>query len=154
MFPINFAAKVWRHRLVTPTEEDMKRLKRCARWLKGCHQTHGQFLPVEGAFDVLDVYCDTDHAGDKVTRRSTTSVMVTIGGCIITDSARQQTVYADSSGVSEYYGMCSGAADGLMVQAAMEHCGIDVPVRLRVDSSAAKAIATRQGIGKLKFLEI
>ena len=57
------------------------------------------------------------------------------------------------------YALCASlclwcAADGLMVQAAMEHCGIDVPVRLRVDSSAAKAIATRQGIGKLKFLEI
>ena len=53
-----------------------------------------------------------------------------------------------SSGEAEYYAMVKAAAEGLGIQALAKDLGIDMKVRLWVDSTAAKAIVARIGLGR------
>ena len=68
--------------------------------------------------------------------------------------ATTQMVVAQSSGEAEYYAMTKAAAEGLGVQALMEDLGWKAKVRVWVDSSVAKSVASRVGLGKLRHMEV
>ena len=56
-----------------------------------------------------------------------------------------QNVEALSSGEAEYYGL---------VKKMMEELGVKIGVKLKTDASAAKGIATRRGMGKVRHIEV
>ena len=58
-----------------------------------------------------------------------------------------------SSGEAEYVGVVRGAGQGLGFQALLRDMGLEVPLRIWTDSSAAMGIAGRQGLGKLRHLD-
>ncbi len=58
-----------------------------------------------------------------------------------------------SSGEAEFSGVIRGAGQGLGYQALLRDLGVDVPLRVWTDSSAAMGICTRQGLGKLRHLD-
>ena len=151
---LNFVARVLSQGLSLPTQGDLKRLKRCARFLQYIKDDFALFMPKDGSVEYLEAFSDSDHGGDKVSRKSTSSEIIMFGGCCLSDAARQHQVVADSSGVAEFYAMVGVAANALMLAHLLRFVGFEVKVRLRVDSSAAKAIAQRQGLGKLKFFEL
>ena len=97
---------------------------------------------------------DTEYAGCKRTRRSTNGGMVMLGDHLVKNWATTQTVVAISSGEAEYCVMTKGACDGLGVIGLMEDLWrVTNAVVLETDSSAAKGIASRKGVGKVKHLE-
>jgi hypothetical protein len=59
-----------------------------------------------------------------------------------------------SSGEAEYYALIKAAAEGLGIQSIARDLGFEMTVRLWVDSSAAKAIVSRIGLGKVRHLEV
>ena len=71
--------------------------------------------------------------------------------CLRTYSSTQSTVSL-SSGEAECYGLVKGGAAGLGHQAIMNDYGVDLPVRLWTDSSAALGISKRSGLGKIRHL--
>ena len=66
--------EVMRH-MSSPTGEDMTRLKRVVRFLRTATRYAAQFLWHQPSHSI-EVYCDSDHAGCPVTRKST------LGGCV------------------------------------------------------------------------
>ena len=68
--------------------------------------------------------------------------------------ARRQGVQSTSSGEAELYGSSSVVMDGRIVKHLLEWIGYTVQYTLCVDSSAAKAIIQRDGVGKVKHLDI
>ncbi len=64
-----------------------------------------------------------------------------------------QTSIALSSGEAEFTGVLRGAGQGLGYQALLKDLGVDVPLRVWTDSSAAIGICNRQGLGKLRHLD-
>jgi len=75
------------------------------------------------------------------------------GGILKTWSSTQASV-AQSSGEAEYYALVRAASEALGLQSIMKDLGWEAKIRLLVDSSAAKSIASRTGLGKLRHLEI
>ena len=75
------------------------------------------------------------------------------GGILKTWSSTQASV-AQSSGEAEYYALARAASEALGIQSIMRDLGWEAEIRLLVDSSAAKSIASRTGLGKLRHLEI
>jgi len=75
------------------------------------------------------------------------------GGILKTWSSTQASI-AQSSGEAEYYALVRAASESLGMQSLMRDMGWDAKIRLLVDSSAAKSIASRTGLGKLRHLEI
>ena len=61
---------------------------------------------------------------------------------------------ATSSWESEYYGMVKGAPQGLVIKALMGDMGMVAGLTLGTESSAAKGIATRRGLGKVQHIEV
>ena len=58
-----------------------------------------------------------------------------------------------SSGEAEYYGVVKAAGIGLGYQALLLDLGIELPLRLWTDSSAAIGVTSRQGVGKIRHLD-
>ena len=62
----------------SPTEADFKDLKRLGRYLIGKPRVVNMFEAQRDS-KVIKVFCDSDHAGCLLTRRSTTGLVITIG---------------------------------------------------------------------------
>jgi hypothetical protein len=103
--------------------------------------------------DMIDVYTDTDWAGCPRTRKSTSGGCVILGSHTIKTWSSTQTSVALSSGEAEFNGVVKGAGVGLGYQSLLRDLGIDLPLRVWTDSSAAIGICSRQGLGKLRHLD-
>ena len=58
-----------------------------------------------------------------------------------------------SSGEAEFYGFVRGSGQGIGYQALLRDLGLDMPLRMWTDSSAAIGICSRQGLGKLRHID-
>ena len=76
------------------------------------------------------------------------------GDHIIKSWSKTQSVIALSSGEAEYYGMVRGASEGLGIQSVLRDFEINVELTLKSDASAAIAIASRRGLGKVRHIEV
>ena len=76
-----------------------------------------------------------------------------IGSHVIKFWSSTQASLALSSGEAEYYGVVRAAGSGLGQQALFRDAGLEVPIRIWTDSSAAMGTSARQGLGKLRHLE-
>ena len=77
-----------------------------------------------------------------------------LGDRVVKAWSSTQTTIAQSSGEAEYYALVRAAAEGLGMQSVMQDLGWKMRVRLWVDSSAAKSIASRIGLGRVRHLEV
>ena len=68
-------------------------------------------------------------------------------------SSTQGTI-ATSSGEAEYYALVKGAAEGLAIQALGKDLGIEMTLKLWVDSTAADSIVSRIGLGRVRHMEV
>ena len=101
----------------------------------------------------VDIYTDTDWAGCPRTRKSTSGGCVMLGTHLIKSLSSTQTSVALSSGEAEFNGVVRGAGIGLGFQSLLADLGVQVPLRVWTDSSAAIGICSRQGLGKLRHLD-
>ena len=114
-FPvINYAVKELSHGLSSPTEADFERLKRFGRYLVGA-KFKSMFFPREGSPKIQFVDTDSDWAGCKVDRKSTSSHMIHCGGCLLADNATTQSVIGQSSGEAETYAAAKEVSAAILV---------------------------------------
>ena len=102
----------------------------------------------------LEVVVDTDFAGCPTTRKSTSGGIVKLGDHCIKAWSSNQAVIALSSGEAEFYGIVKGATNALGIVGIMKDFGVEMSVSISTDSSAAKGIANRRGLGKLRHIEL
>ena len=102
---------------------------------------------------VADTYVDSDWAGCRKTRKSTSGGVIYFGGVAVRAWSSNQAVIALSSGEAEYYAALKGASASLGFQSMLRDLGIQVSVVLCTDSTAARGIIHRSGLGKLRRLE-
>ena len=76
------------------------------------------------------------------------------GKHLIKSWSSTQTVVALSSGEAEYYGMVKGASVALGLQAVLSDFDVHCGIVLKSDASAAIAIASRRGLGKVRHIEV
>ena len=102
---------------------------------------------------VIRAYVDSDWAGCRGTRKSTSGGVLYFGGSAVRGWASTQSVHAMSSGEAEYYAPLKGACAALGFQSMLEDLGLQASATLFTDSSAARGIIHREGLGKLRHLE-
>ena len=100
----------------------------------------------------LEVYVDSDWAGDTVTRRNATGVIVRRGQHLLRHSSTVQNVIGLSSAESEYYALTKGGCSRFGLQSLFADWNLKLQLSLHTDSSSAKAIASRRGTGKSTLL--
>ena len=150
---IRYAVKELSRSMSKPTEADWSRVKRLGRYLAN-HPRLIQKFKRQHKVTYLDVWVDTDFAGCLRTRKSTNGGVITMGSHVIKTWSSTQTVIALSSGEAEYYGMVKGASVALGIKSMLQDLGYSIKIRLRTDASAAKGIASRRGLGKIRHIEV
>ena len=135
-----------------PTSYSWGRLKRLGRYLLGKPRVCQVFRP-QRMFSEIRVFCDSDHAGDLATRKSTTGLVVMLGDHNLKCSSTLQSTISLSSGESEYYALVKAAQTGLGVSALLTEWKIPVKLVLLSDSSAASGMISRKGLGRTRHVQ-
>ena len=76
------------------------------------------------------------------------------GSHLLKSWSTTQDVVALSSGETEFYGIVRAAAQGLGLKSMLGDFGVSVTVRVHTDASAARGIAVRKGLGKVRQIEV
>jgi hypothetical protein len=136
-----------------PTVSSWTRLKHTTRYLTGV-QGEGLWYPKAGNTSILHVKTDTDWAGSRVDRKSCTCYVISCGGCTLNVTSIGQSIHAQSSGEAEFYGGVSGLSAAICVRHILSFFGFNTKIQLGSDSSAARAVMARAGVGKIRHLEV
>eukprot|EP00971_Amphidinium_carterae_P176613 3501512-Amphidinium_carterae.1 len=149
---IQFGCRLLATGLARPTVKHMKRLKRMARYLRG---TVDYAIEIKRSdFDnVLNCYGDSDWAGDK-SRRSISAGVACWGKVPLFSWARFQATRALSSGEAEFYQLTTCASEAMLLQQALKFLNMPVKIVLYTDSTAALGISRREGVGRLRHLDL
>ena len=101
----------------------------------------------------LEVYSDSDWASNKSDRKSVSGGFICLGSCLMYSSSRTQKVISLSSGEAEVYAASSAACDSILLSKMVSFLtGTGVVVHHLLDSSAARGILSRQGVGRIRHL--
>lgn len=133
--------------MARPRRRDWTKLKRAARYLRGKPRVVHKY-PFQ-KMGMINVCVDSNYAGCTATRKSTSGGAVYLGDHLIKSRASTHVVVATSSGEAEYYAIVKGSSAGLGLQSMMVDIGYAVKLGIHMDSSAAKAMASRIGLGKV-----
>ena len=128
--------------------------------VEGCSLIQGfwpapelQMLRWQDAPYSLDGYTDSDWAGDKTTRKSTSGGIAFLGGHCIKSWSSNQTIIALSSAEAELYALLKGASQTLGLKSMAADFRDELECGLWSDASAAIAISQRSGLGKLRHIQ-
>ena len=155
---IQYATKELSRKMSNPNHQDMIRLKRLGRYLKGRPRSvikyDYQNMDESGQL-VVKAYTDTDFAGCQRAKKSTSGGVIMMGSHTIKTWSSTQAVIALSSGEAEYYGMVKGASQALGLKSMLGDIGMRtaIKVHIKTDASAAIGIASRRGMGKVRHIE-
>jgi hypothetical protein len=77
-----------------------------------------------------------------------------VDGMFVNIGCKTQGIIATSSGEAELYGIGNALLEALGLRSQLSERGHDMEVHVRCDSSSARAIALRLGVGRLKHLDV
>jgi hypothetical protein len=141
---IQFATKELARRMKNPTTGSWEGLKRLGRFLLGKPRSVLRYYD-QAEVSCLKVFADSDDAGCKLTRKSTSSGYLYHGGHLLRGYSVTQALNGFSSGESEFYSASKGCAVLLGAKSMVLDLGHDLRAELHLDASAAKSIIERRG---------
>jgi hypothetical protein len=153
---VQFAAKEVCREMARPSSDGWRKLKILARFILERTAVVWQFAWQDEAELVLRAFSDSDWAGCRKTRRSTSGGVLMVGShCLKTWSSTQAPI-ALSSAEAEYYAMVEATTRAIGLRAMLLEVGVTCsgPTELHSDSSAARGFASRKGVGKMRHLEV
>ena len=151
---VQYAARGICSEMARPTRGGVRKLKRAVRYLLGVERVVWRMGEWDDGEEVkVEVYVDSDWA-KEATRKSTSGGMLTVGGVGVKHWSRTQSSRALSVGEAEYYALVSGCKEGMGMQSLLRDLGWEADVVIWSDSSTAKGIAARRGLGKMRHVEL
>ena len=150
---ISFSTKELCREFAIPNQQSYIKLKRVVRYLIGLPRLvyHYDFQDDPKKFDV---YTDSDFAGCKTSRRSTSGGVVMHGSHCIRHWSTTQSTLSLSSGESELHGIAKGVQNAIGFQSMGADIDFSKPMHIHSDATAAIGIARRRGLGKLRHLDV
>jgi len=129
------------------------KIKRLVRYLKHRHSLIIEFLWQDWP-DCIDMFTDSDWAGDRISRKSTSGGAMMFGSHVVKSWSKDQSVIALSSGEAELYAANFGGVQALGMKSFLWDVGVKVNVKILIDAKAAPGIIGRQGLGKVRHIEV
>ena len=179
---LHFGVRMLGSRCSAPTAYDMQLMRHMAKYLKGREnlvlklsktspgtsfeerlRNFGEVdveLNVEkeasfGKGHLLECITDADWASSHFSRKSVSSYSLYLNGNCVYVSTRLQQSLSLSSCEAEYMSSLAGCCDGLFVKSLLEEVtGNSVKLVHRTDNSAARAIISKQGSGRLRHVDL
>ena len=150
---ITFIVNEFCQTMSSPTQQSLAKLKRLARFLKRERQW-GQVFQYEKAVEEVTMFTDSDWAGCKETRKSSSAGVAMTGSHALKAYTRKQKIIARSSAEAELYAAALGASELKGIISLMRDMGYEKRPVLAIDAKATEHILHRQGIGKLKHIDV
>ena len=150
---LQHAAKETSKCMSSPRQGDWTKLKRVARYLMGAPRLVQEFK-WQAKGQMVRAHTDSDWAGDKVSRKSTSGGVVSYGDHMIKTWASTQQVVALSSGEAELYALVKGASQAVGIMSMMMDYGIKAEGIVHTDATAAIGIAHRVGLGRTRHINV
>jgi len=147
-------AEVSKHlaqRMSAPTVHDWEQVRRLGRYLRGRPMAALRFRE-QALSPFVDVFTDADWAGCALSRKSTSGVAARHGKHTLKTASNLQSIVTLSVAEAEYYALVKGAALALSLQSLYRDWGLEVSLRIHSDSSSARSMCSRQGVGKVKHM--
>ena len=164
---ISYATKELSRGLTAPTTESVTKVKHLLRYISGTRDHCQRLNPSVTLSDSdctldIDCYVDSDWAGCKTTRKSTSGTVVQLLNSTVSFGSRTQGTIALSSGEAELYAIGQGTSEALFVKNLIIEAKMakSVNITVHTDSTAGKSMATRFGTSKktkhveLRFLYV
>ena len=148
-----FAIKEVLRATAAPGADDLRRLKRILRYLRGRPRRILE-MPWTSERAGIEVCVDSDFAGCRVTRKSTCGGCVLWGDVLVKAWSKTMATLALSTGEAELGATTRGAAEAEGIAPILRDFGISDSIRLKSDASAAIGITQRMGLGKVRHLSV
>ena len=151
-----YFVRIASQRLREPTEASMARLRRGVKYAFATRffELVFPFWLGGGAPSRLELWSDSDWAGDTVTRKSASCGVIAVGGCHLAVIARGQHVISHSSCEAEFYAAVMTVAEGAHLQEVCAWFGLVLRMTLDMDSSAARRALSRDGVGRMRHMAV
>ena len=150
---LQFAAKLATRHMAAPREVDWAILKRAGRYLMGVPRAVQTFRWQE-ATGLVTTFTDSDWAGDRESRKSTSGGVVCIGLHMIKSWCSAQQIVALSSGEAELYALVKGAGQTKGIMSMLRDFGMEFDGKVCTDASAAIGISFRKGLGRTRHIDV
>ena len=150
---LQVAAKQASRCMATPRVSDWALLKRTARYLVGCPRSVQTFrwqVPPT----MVTTFTDSDWAGDRSSRKSTSGGVVCLGHHLIKSWSSTQQLVALSSGEAELYALIKGASQIKGIISMLVDFGLTFDGTVCTDASAAVGISFQRGFGRTRHLDV
>ena len=128
-----------------PTNRNWQELKRLGRFLKGKPRLIINYT-WQDPINNLTAYSDSDWAGDKKSRKSTSGGVITVGSHYIKSWSKNQSVIALSSAEAELYAIIKTASETFGIISILKDWGKSYKADIMADASAALGIIGRTGL--------
>ena len=99
-------------------------------------------------------FSDTDFAGCRVSRKSTSGGCLLINGHLVKHWSSTQKVIALSSGEAELAGVVKAACESLGLRSLCRDLGMELSLHIYADSTAAIGICQRSGVGRVRHIDV
>lgn len=102
----------------------------------------------------IEVYSNSDWVLCAKSRRNMSTLAIRYGNHLLDMLCAKQNIIALSSDKTNYYALIRAALHGLLVKGIFIEINIMLNMNCRTDSSAAKGITARKGVGRIKYLSL
>ena len=156
---VQFDVNVLTTKFQQPTAGSMRHLRRLTRYLKGTANYAVELVKPPTALGAraekveLVVWSDSDWAAERG-RHSQSSMYMELDGMAMGGSSRRQGAIATSSTEAEWYAMAGALSEALLVKHILEFANLVVKLELRADSSSARQLAKKEGVARIKHLQV
>jgi hypothetical protein len=155
---LQFPAKEVCRNMAKPRTEDFAAVKRIVRFILGAGDVYFKYeWQNEDYAKNIEVYVDSDWAGCKKTRKSTSGGVLKLGRHVLKTWSSTQATIATSSGEAELIAMYEGATRGLGLSSILSEMMMSPSLslcRLCTDASVAKSFVSTRGLGRMRHLEV
>ena len=122
--------------LIAPTEQNWRKVQHIIRYVIGTPSLGPRYK--SGHDGTFAIYSDSDYAGDKLTRRSTSGCMVMFAHAPVNWNSRLQKTVATSSTEAEFVAAAEAVKESLSLTVFRNEFALpQVPPTLYVDSQPA-----------------
>ena len=156
---ISFVVHKATRRTHAPKQVDWNLAKRIARYLKGSKhmKLHMGTSKNANTSTTIKAYSDSDYAGSKDDRKSTTGGVVLMNGMVLNWICKKQGGVSLSTMEAEFYATSKIEVEMLGFRELIQEVGLRVerPMVLLMDNQAAiKMISSMEGSSKMKHVDI
>ena len=149
---LKYVSKLCSQCMAVPTVKAWRLMKRVARYIKKYPRAVCVFKWGHSESAKLWIASDSDWAGDRRTRKSTSGGAVWLGAHFLKGWSRTQSCITLSSAEAELCAAVRALVEGMGCQSVLRDMRCNVTIELGMDASAAIAMINREGLGRARHI--